>query len=154
MRDLKVLCPPVVGRGPCEVDWLDLVYPDALQLDLFVALLELVLDVRSRVLALDQLHQLIGILADYDGPEVTGNVVPGDAVVVGVVEGGQAGFVMVLLHMGERSVTDDEIPEKGKVSSQCVFTCRPSIVTPMSNSVSIGPSERPSWLSGCAFLPL
>ena len=49
------------------------------------------------MLGLDSLHLQVGVLADDPGPEVAGHVVPLDAVVVLVVEDGQAGLVIELL---------------------------------------------------------
>ena len=51
---------------------------------------------------LDQLDELVAVLADNDGPEVAGGVVPHDAVVVLVVEHGQAGLVVELLEALDR----------------------------------------------------
>ena len=49
------------------------------------------------MLGLDSLHLQVGVLADDPGPEVAGHVVPLDAVVVLVVEDGQASLVRALL---------------------------------------------------------
>jgi len=51
----------------------------------------------NSVLCSDEPDELVTVLTDNDGPEMTGYVVPGDAVVVFIVEGGQAGLVMELL---------------------------------------------------------
>ena len=76
----------------------DLVGHDRLQfyLPVLLRLLDLVGHVLA-VLALDQIHQLLRVFANDDGSEVAGDVVPGDAVVVLVVLGGQTRLVVVLL---------------------------------------------------------
>ena len=84
------------GLGVGVDDGLDLVEPDGLELDGALALLDLLGDV-DLVGALDEVHELVGVLADDDGAEVAGDVVPGDALGVLVVEDGEAGLVVVLL---------------------------------------------------------
>jgi len=49
------------------------------------------------LLGLDEGYELVAVLADDDGPEVAGGVVPGDSVLVLVVEDGQASLVVELL---------------------------------------------------------
>ena len=49
------------------------------------------------MLDLDSLHLEVGVLADDPGPEVAGDVVPLDPVIVFVVEHRQAGLVIELL---------------------------------------------------------
>ena len=49
------------------------------------------------MLDLDSLHLEVGVLADDPGPEVAGDVVPLDPVIVLVVEDRQAGLVIELL---------------------------------------------------------
>lgn len=75
---------------------LNLVQADRVQLDGLVTLLNLLSDVNV-VLGLDQVHQLIRVLADNDGAVVTGHVVPGNALVVLVIHDSQTGLVVVLL---------------------------------------------------------
>lgn len=75
---------------------LDLVGQNGLELDLLVVLGDGLTDVLA-VLRLHEGHQLVGVLADDDGAEVAGHVVPGDAVRVLVVEDGQARLVVVFL---------------------------------------------------------
>jgi len=58
--------------------------------------LDLISHINS-ILCSDEPDELVTVLTDNDGPEMAGYVVPGDAVVVFIVEGGQASLVMELL---------------------------------------------------------
>ena len=79
-------------RGPR-----DLIVEDAVGIeDALVGGLDCLLDVNV-LLRFDEVHQLIGVLADDDRPEVAGHVVPGDLLPLAVVADGQAGLVVVLL---------------------------------------------------------
>lgn len=60
------------------------------------ALLSEVLHVHA-LLCLDEGYELVTVLADDDGPEVAGRVVPSDPVVELVVEDGEASFIVELL---------------------------------------------------------
>lgn len=75
---------------------LHLIGEDRLELHLLVVLRDSLPDVLA-VLGLDEVHELLGVLANDDGPEVASNVVPGDAVSVLVVHDGEAGLIVVLL---------------------------------------------------------
>lgn len=63
---------------------------------LVCALLSEVLHVHT-LLGLDEGYELVAVLADDDGPEVAGGVVPGHSVLVLIVEDGQASLVVELL---------------------------------------------------------
>jgi len=68
----------------------------AVNVDLVGSLLGLAGDVHT-LLGGDELDELVTVFTDDDGPEVTGHVMPDHAVVVLVVQHGQAGLVVELL---------------------------------------------------------
>lgn len=77
-------------------DGLDLIQPNGLDLQGLLALFDLIRDVHA-IRALDELHQLVGILANNHRPKMAGHVVPGNALPVLVVEDGETGLVVILL---------------------------------------------------------
>lgn len=109
-----------------------LVEPDRLKLYLSLALLHLLLDVDA-ILALDEGHELVRVLADDDRPEVAGDVVPGHAVAVVVVERRQTGLVVELLQTLDRH-TDVKLGVNGTLLKTLV-------VVGLSNAVS----EKKGW---------
>lgn len=120
------------GRGRPVHDGPHLVEPDRLKLYLSLALLHLLLDVDA-ILALDEGHELVRVLADDDRPEVAGDVVPGHAVAVVVVERRQTGLVVELLQTLDRH-TDVKLGVNGTLLKTLV-------VVGLSNAVS----EKKGW---------
>jgi len=68
----------------------------AVNIDLVGSLLSLAGHVHT-LLGGDELDELVTVLTDDDGPEVTGHIMPGHAVVVLVVQDGETGLVVELL---------------------------------------------------------